>query len=95
MIAYISSMKKINLIQAMGLLLTGTSNGRIFKIQFEKKDGTIRNMACRRGVNKGVTGNGLKYNPLEKALMPVFDMVVEEFRTIKSFSMNGQKYQVI
>lgn len=93
-------MKKINLIQAMGLILGEATNGKIFRVEYVKKDGSIRSMMARTGVKKGVSGKGLKYNPISKALLPVYDMVAMgyrmiNFQTIKSLSMNGEKYEVV
>ena len=48
--------------------------GRIFSVTFIKKNGEARRMAARHGVRKGVTGEGLKFDPRKKGLMVVFDM---------------------
>jgi hypothetical protein len=56
--------------------------GRIFSVTFIKKDGTVRRMAARLGVRKGVKGVGLKFDPSERGLMVVFDMHKREFRMI-------------
>jgi len=56
--------------------------GRIFSVTFIKKDGTIRRMAARLGVRKGVKGVGLRFKPEDKGLMVVFDMNKREFRMI-------------
>jgi len=34
--------------------------GKMFAVRFTKKDGSIREMTCRLGVKKGVTGRGRK-----------------------------------
>ena len=46
----------------------------IFSVTFTKKDGTIRTMVARLNVKKGVKGTGMAYNPIEKGLLPVFDL---------------------
>lgn len=51
-----------------------TTKGKIFGVKFTKKDGTTRRMACRLHVTKGVKGVGLKYIPITKGLMGVYDM---------------------
>jgi len=52
-----------------------TANGKIFTISFYKRsDGNLRVMNCRRNVQKGVTGKGLKFDPKEKNLLVVYDM---------------------
>ena len=58
------------------------SNGKIFNVVFIKKDGSLRSMNCRLGVKKGITGAGLKFNPLLKGLLPVFDMAKNAFSMI-------------
>lgn len=47
--------------------------GRVFSIEFIKKDGTRRKMTCRRGVRKGVTGKGLRYDPRKRELLTVYE----------------------
>ena len=58
------------------------SEGKIFNVIFIKKDGSLRSMNCRLGVKKGVKGIGLKFDPLLKGLLPVFDMQKNDFRMI-------------
>ena len=59
------------------------SNGnRIFSVSFLKKDGTLRKMVCRVGVTKYLKGGELPYDPMEKGLLPVFDMVAQDYRMI-------------
>lgn len=77
--------------------LINKSKGRIFTVTYKKKDNTIRVMNCRLGVNKGVNGVGMAYDPTLKGLKPVFDMQKKEFRmlnleTIKRLTINGQFY---
>lgn len=54
----------------------------IFSVTFTKKDGTVRTMVARLNVKKGVKGTGMAYNPIEKGLLPVFDMQKNGFRMI-------------
>lgn len=80
-------------------ILDETSNGRIFYIEFVKKDGTLRRMTARRAVKKGVTGKGMSYRPLQKGLMTVYDMDNGEFKqvnllTTKKLCANGNKYKI-
>ena len=80
-------------------LLDQASNGKIFFVEFTKKDGSTRRMTARRGVSKGVKGTGMAYRPLSKGMLTVFDMDKGAFRLInltrlKRFSVNGQKYVV-
>ena len=53
--------------------LVDSAGNQIFSAFFTKEDGTIRHMVCRRNVRKGVTGKGMKFDPAEKGLIPVFD----------------------
>ena len=53
-----------------------TSNGKIFRVNFTKKDGSERQMVCRTGVGRYVTGEGRKFDPKAKGLLGVYDMAV-------------------
>lgn len=55
-------------------LLQGLKNGTIYSVTFVKKDGSIRLMNSIKGTRKGVTGEGLKFNPEDKGLIPVYDL---------------------
>ena len=71
------------------------TDGQIFSARFVKKDGTVRDMVCRLGVKKGVTGVGMAYNPFDRNLVPVYDMQKGEFRminmnTIQFLKMGGE-----
>lgn len=64
-------------------LIDRMKNGRIFSVQFVKKDGTVRDMICRKGVRKGVKGTGAGWGEGSmKPLRTVFDMRKAAFRTI-------------
>ena len=54
--------------------------GKIFSVSFIKKDGTERNMVCRLGVQKYLTG-GKSVNDPSKYLT-VFDMQKKAYRNI-------------
>jgi hypothetical protein len=49
-------------------------NGTIYSVTFIKKDGTIRVMNSIKGTQKGVSGEGLKYDANSKGLIPVYDL---------------------
>ncbi len=52
-------------------------NGKVFRVQFEKKDGSLRVMTARTGVSKGVTGRGKPLDTdVHTNLMTVTDMTV-------------------
>ena len=59
-----------------------TANNTIFSVEFIKKDGSVRNMVARLHVKKGLNGKGMAYNPIEKGLLPVWDMQKNGFRMI-------------
>lgn len=76
------------------------TKGRIFSVTFTKKDGTERRMVCRTGVQKGVKGVGLKFDPNSKNLMVVFDMQKKAFRminlsTLLSFKFNKKTFHIL
>ena len=77
-----------------------SSKGKIFTTAHFKKDKTSRVMNCRLGVSKGVKGVGLKYNPDEYNLIPVYDMQNRGFRmvnvdTLLSLTMAHNTYEVM
>ena len=64
-------------------IIDGFKTGHIFSVQFVKKDGTVRDMVCRKGVRKGVKGTGAGWGQgALKPLRTVFDMHKAAFRTI-------------
>lgn len=79
--------------------LSDETDGLIFSAYFRKKDGSMREMTCRRGVKKPLAGGSLRYNPRSIGLVPVFDMAIGEFRmvnvnTLVSFNFHGATYIV-
>lgn len=91
-------MNMINKLEAYAKMRT--SSGKVFTATFIKKDGTVRNLNGRIGVKKGVTGKGMRYKPLQKLLLPVYDMQKKAFRminldTMEHLKINGQEYMVI
>ena len=76
-----------------------TTNGRIFRVNFTKKNGEERQMVCRTGVRKYVTGEGLKFDPKSRGLLGVFDLQAHAYRFVslnKVFGLKtgGQEYTV-
>ena len=77
------------------------SKGKIFGVTFIKRTtGDIRNMSARLGVSKGVTGEGLKYNPESKQLLTVYDMHKKQYRmlnteTLSQLNIQGQLYSIL
>ena len=74
------------------------SNGLIFTVTFLKRtNGEIRQLNCRKGVKKNLTGQGLAFNPAHKGLVGVFDMQKQDYRfisleSILSLSVQGQRF---
>jgi hypothetical protein len=88
---------KISKVTAKDLIQN--SKGRIFTTTYTKKDNSTRVMNCRIGVQKGVTGEGLKYNPNDYNLIPVYDMQSKGYRminvdTLQSLVINKETYEV-
>ena len=55
----------------------------IYSVSFQKRtDGTIRKMICRGKVVKGLRGGTMKFNPLERDLVQVYDMRKKGYRLI-------------
>lgn len=73
-------MKPINMFEAKTLI--EETNGKLFSVQFRKKDGTDRHMVCRLGVKKHLTGKGLSYDPAHYNLLPVYDVHKSGYRMI-------------
>ena len=79
-------------------LLRETSNKKIFSVTFVKRTtGEVRTMNAMRGVRKGVTGQGLSFNPSEKNLLTVYDMKKQGHRFVNlndviSFTANRKKF---
>lgn len=55
-------------------LLKSIKRGKIFSVTYVKKDGTIRTIATMNGIRKGVTGEGLKFDRIEKRVWPFYDL---------------------
>ena len=75
------------------------TQGRIFSVYFQKRDGTMREMRCRRGVKKHLRGGSLQYDPQDHNLLPVFDMIAREYRmvnlgTLVSFNVGSETFIV-
>jgi len=90
-------MKRISKKKALEKLYE--SAGRIFYAEFVKKDGSLRRMTARLGVRKGVTGKGMRYDPLERGLLPVYDMDKSDWRmvnlnTLQRLSVDHERYIV-
>lgn len=76
------------------------TKGAFFTVTFIKKDRSKRVMNARLGVKAYLRGGELPYNPIEKGLIPVFDMQKREYRmintqTILSVKIGNEEYTTI
>lgn len=90
-------MKKVSAKKAVEMMKK--TNGKMFTVDFVKKNGELRKMNCRLGVHQYVKGIGLSFDCEEKGLMPVFDLKVNEYRmvnlkTVKGLRIGGKDYVV-
>ncbi len=104
-------METINKLQAYSMMKM--SSGRMFTATFIKKNGEVRVLNGKTKVLKAIKGEGgkgLQYNPLQKLLLPVFDMQVARklaeseqhkawrsinLQTLEHLRINGCEYVVI
>ncbi len=65
------------------LILKATENGKGVGLGFIKRStGKLRTGAFRRGVVKGITGEGLKFRPSEYDLITLYDMNAKGYRNV-------------
>ena len=57
-----------------------SSNGKIFSVEFVKKDGSVRLMNCRLGVTKHLKGGSSTLDP--DKFITVYDLQSEGYRAI-------------
>ena len=63
--------------------LIGSTGGTFFSVKFVKRTtGELRRMVCRTGVKRGVKGIGLSFDPKERDLVVVWDVLKRSFRMI-------------
>ena len=75
------------------------TQGKIFAVQFIKKDGTIRMMLARLGVKHNLKGGKNGCNE-KNSLITVWDMVANGYRminleTLISLKASGREYKII
>lgn len=76
------------------------TNGKIFNVAFIKRtDNSFRRMNARLGVKSYLKGGQMPYNPIDKQLIPVFDMNKKGYRSISteniiSATILGEQYTV-
>ena len=89
-------------------ILSPANADTVMRVRFVKKDGTVRDMICRRGVKEhmdaegqrvGLKGTGMNYSPREKRLIVMFDFQKKNYRMINELtlieaSIRGTIYRV-
>ena len=77
------------------------TKGRIFSVNFTKKNGEPRAMTCRTGVTKHLTGAGRVYNPSDYGLVGVFEMKRNQsgykmvnINTLSHAQIDGRSYEL-
>jgi len=81
-----------------------STKGKFFRVVFTKRtNGELRTMDCRTGVKVFTKGEGMKFDPKDKDLIPVWDLRAWEpngdtgyrfvnLRTVKEIHFAGQVY---
>jgi len=78
------------------------SNGRLFTVEFIKRNGELRKMRARLHAPKSFKfkGTGMRYDPLARGLLPVWDVDKKAFRmvnlaTIERLRVGGNNYEFV
>ena len=91
-------MKFISKSDALGKIKA--SRGKIFTASVIKRsNGERREMNCRLGVSKYITGEGLKFDPAKKNLITVYDMQKNGYRMLnidglEELRIEGEEYTI-
>ena len=81
-------------------MIKNCKGSQFFTVEFVKRiDGSTRIMNCRKGVQKGLKGGALSFNPTDHKLVGVYDIPKGGHRfisldEIKRVSMGGKRYIV-
>ena len=77
-----------------------SADNTMFSVVFIKRTtGEVRRMLCRTGVRKYLSGGELKFIPIRKGLLSVYDMQSKGYRfinleTLVSFKLGGISYEI-
>ena len=77
-----------------------SADNTMFSVVFIKRTtGEVRRMLCRIGVRKYLSGGELKFIPIRKGLLSVYDMQSKGYRfinleTLISFKLGGKTYEI-
>jgi hypothetical protein len=64
-------------------IIVDYKGSQFFTVTFVKRtDGAVRVMNCRKGVHKGTRGGALRFDPVAKGLVSVFDIPKGQHRFI-------------
>lgn len=56
--------------------------GKPFFVDFTKRDGSLRTIKGRLGLQRNLTGKGMSFNPATKGLMPVWSIGDQGYRMV-------------
>lgn len=92
-------MDQLHISQAEAVNLIRSSYGRLFGVEFIKKDGSTRKMLARLGVRKGTKGSGPSTTAHIPRYITVWSRHDKDFRTInvttiQGLSLAGNRYTV-
>jgi hypothetical protein len=74
---------KVTLAEAIDIILN--QEGKMMSVEFIKRtNGEVREMNCRTGVRKHLSGEGSKYSFKDNDLISVFDLQKNGYRTINA-----------
>ena len=68
--------------------------GKVFRLKFIKRDGSVRNMKARLGMQRNLTYTGQNYNPSEYDIQTVWSVGDQGYRNVRLDSIiefNGEK----
>lgn len=94
-------MNMIEISKEKAVAMINETNGKFFGVEFNKKNSTeVRVMNARTGVSKYVTGEGLKFDPVSRGLIPVYDVINKGYRMINisgltRLNTKGETYIVL
>lgn len=76
------------------------THGKIFTATFQKKDGTWRDMNCRKGVSQFLKGGVNHAIKPSNGLVVVFDMQKHEYRslnldTVQRVKFKGELFSIV
>ena len=99
---------RMNLLRSKVYEIINRNEGKLFSCTFIKKDGSSRDMLCRTAVKKYLTGGELRYDPIEKGLLPVWEVVAgasesekeRSYRmisidTMQTLRIEGQEFKIV